>query len=155
MSDASKDNWARTVARAGESLEPLVRPALESLAQARWGDPTAGHWRVLSTTDRATWELAQLVRIDSDGNYHYAHIQVMATVDPDGQLVTWQVNNGAEFLGLTDLTAYGLQRGVVYLLDQEYRERISAEPLFTEEAPRTASAARGLWQRLRKLARRH
>jgi hypothetical protein len=141
--------WSRSLASAGASLEPLVRGALESLAQARWGDPNNGHWRVISNTDHASWVLARLLARDKDDNYHYARIQVVATVDPAGQLVTWQVNNGAEFLGLTDLTAYGLQRGAVYLLDQEYREWVTDEPIFVENAPGVGSAARGFWRKLR------
>jgi hypothetical protein len=100
---------------------------------------------VLSKTDEASWVLARFLSRDNQGNHHYARIQVVATIDPAGELVTWQVNNGAEFLGLTDLTAYGLQRGVAYLLDHEYREWITAEPLFAEDSP---GPTHGLWQKL-------
>ena len=138
------------LAQTGASLEPMVHGALESLGHARWGEPDAGHWRVLSTPDQATWVLARFIEIDDEGNYRYERIQVVATVDPNGELVTWQVTNGAKFLGLTDLSAYGLQRGVVYLLDQEPREWVSPEPLFAEkESPR--SGMQGLWHRLRGL----
>ena len=153
MTDESTAAWSRSVAGAGATLEPLVRTALESLARARWGDPYSGHWRVLSNVREASWVLAQYLSRDSEGNHHYARVQIVATVDPAGELVTWQVNNGAEFLGLTDLTAYGLQRGVAYLLDHEYREWVSDEPLF-EEAHGPASAARGLWRRLLDCFRR-
>jgi hypothetical protein len=148
VSDSGRsDAWSRALAGAGASLEPLVRPALETLAQARWGDPRSGHWRVVSYPNEATWELAKFLSRDADGNHHYARIQVVATVDPAGQLVTWQVNNGAEFLGLTDLTAYGLQRGVGYLLDQEYREWVTGEPIFREESAGMASIVLRLWRR--------
>ena len=122
VTDSSAEAWLRSVADAGASLELLVREALESLARARWGDPEEGRWRVLSKTDEASWVLARHLSRDDEGNYHYARVQVVATIDLTGQLVTWQVNNGAEFLGLTDLSAYGLQRGVAYLLDHELRE---------------------------------
>jgi hypothetical protein len=154
VTDESAEAWSRSVAGAGATLEPLARTALESLARTRWGDPDDGHWRVLSNTQEASWVLARYLGRDSEGSYHYARVQVVATVDPTGQLVTWQVNNGAEFLGLTDLTAYGLQRGVGYLLDHEYREWVCDEPLFQLEAPGPASAARDLWQRLQDLFRK-
>jgi hypothetical protein len=147
--EKSSAAWSRSVASTGAILEPRVREALEALAQARWGDPDSGHWRVISNTQNANWVLARYLMSDSEGGYHYARVQVIATVNPAGELVTWQVNNGAEFLGLTDLTAYGLQRGVAYLLDHEYREWISSEPLFAEGAQVRISAAPDLWQRLR------
>jgi hypothetical protein len=150
VSGPSTGDWTRTLAQAGASLELMVHGALESLGRARWGEPDAGHWRVLSTPDQATWALARFIGIDDEENYRYERIQVVATVDPHGDLVTWQVSNGTEFLGLTDLSAYGLQRGVVYLLDQEAREWVSPEPLFVEKESRR-SGLLGLWHRLRGL----
>jgi hypothetical protein len=58
--------------------------------------------------------------------------------------VTWQITNGTAFLGLTDLSAYGLQRGVLYLLDHEFQEWLTDEPLF-ELRPA------GLWARFQRL----
>lgn len=142
-----RTSWQLTVAQAGTRLTPLVHQALQSVALSRWPEAPRAQWRILTNAEQASWELAYYLGIDEAGHHRYARIQVVATVDPHGELVTWQVNNGAEFLGLTDLTAYGLQRGVVYLLNEEYREWVTEEPLF----PHANTSSESLWTRLKRL----
>ncbi|MFN0070611.1 MAG: hypothetical protein ACKVVP_03870 [Chloroflexota bacterium] len=149
MSEPKGDAWSETVARAGAALEPLVRGALESLGAARWSTEDSHHWRVISYIEQATWELVRFVQMDTEGRYHYERIQVVATVSPSGALVTWQINNGSEFLGITDLTAYGLQRGALYLLDHEHREWVTSEPHFVHSGER--SIIQALWLRIRSI----
>lgn len=140
--------WSEAVSRAGAELDPLVREALQSLGRARWRDGPSGNWRVLAEPERATWALARHLGVDASGHHRYERIQVVASVDPQGRLVTWQINNGAEFLGLTDLTPYGLQRGVTYLLNEEYREWVTDTPLFDVEPE--VRGVRRLWRRIRR-----
>lgn len=57
----------------------------------------------------------------TDGSVTLHRFQVVATVSPSGEVVALQIDNGDEFLSLTDLTDYGLARGIRYLATQSPR----------------------------------
>lgn len=80
--------------------------------------------------DEVSWRAVRYLGTSADEDHRYYELGVTAHLAPDGALVGFGVDNGADFIGLHDTSAYGLQRGLEYIRQQRPRIRSHPSPLY-------------------------
>ena len=117
----------------GEALPPLLPAAATELAAGAIG-PT--HLRVITATMRrippsthpevaaqAEQTLATAARRFDPAALSRIGERLLAHLDPDGNVIGFGIDNGVDFLGLHDVSADGLRRGLEYMRQQRQQVR--------------------------------
>jgi hypothetical protein len=116
---AAAERWARLKRRAGEGLDALMRRRLDEAARKAWG---RGLFRrryvVVSDLDEAAWRAYRYLGSRGQDEHHYLELGVVCHLDPNGNVIGFGVDNGADFIGLHDVSEYGLRRGLEYIQRQ-------------------------------------
>jgi hypothetical protein len=101
---------------------------------AAWPAGRAGAGRrrppILRRPDEVAWRACYYLGTPADEDHRYFELGITAHLDPDGQLVGFGVDNGVDFMGLHDISRYGLERGLEYMRQQRPRVRTYESPLY-------------------------
>ena len=131
MVDDRAEAWLRLKREAAAALDALVETALVSAARRSWGRGLfRPPWQIVRRPDDAAWRAYRYLGTAADEDHRYYELGVTAHLDPEGRLVGFGVDNGAEFLGLHDVSDYGLQRGLEYMRQQRPRVRSYTSPQY-------------------------
>ena len=131
MAEDRAEAWLRLKREAAATLDVLVETELAAAAKRSWGRGLfRPPWRIVRLPDDAAWRVFRYLGTAADEDHRYYELGVTAHLDPDGRLVGFGVDNGGEFLGLHDTSAYGLQRGLEYMRQQRPRVRSYASPQY-------------------------
>ncbi len=131
MVDDRAEAWLRLKLDAAKKLDPIIEPVLANAARQAWGRGFfRPPWRILRLPEEVGWRAVHYLGTAGDEDHRYYEIGVTAHLDQSGQLVGFGVDNGVEFMGLHDVTAYGLQRGLEYIRQQRPRVRTYESPLY-------------------------
>ena len=113
---AAAERWARLKRRAGESLDSPMRGLLEEAARKAWGRCLfRRRYEVVSEMDEASWRAYRYLGSRGQDEHHYLEIGVVCHLDPNGNVIGFGVDNGAELIGLHDVSEYCLRCGMVYI----------------------------------------
>lgn len=136
MLDDRADAWLHLKRDASAKLDPLVQPILAQAARRSWdgGGPRLPWrrppWRIVPSADDVSWRAYHYLGTAADEDHRYFELGVTAHLDQQGNLVGFGVDNGIDFIGLHDVSDYGLQRGLEYIRQQRARVRTYASPTF-------------------------
>jgi hypothetical protein len=131
---AAAARWAALKRRAGEGLDPLVRRILDDAARKAWGRGLfRRRYGVVSQLDEATWRAYRYLGSAADDEHHYLELGIVAHLDPDGNVIGFGVDNGVDFIGLHDVSEYGLRRGLEYIGQQRRQVRTRATPAYEHD----------------------
>ena len=123
--------WLQRKRAAAARLEPLIEPILASAARRSWGRGVfRAPWRIVRRPDDVAWRAVRYLGTAEDEDHRYYELGVTGHLDGDGQIIGFGVDNGVDFMGLHDVSAYGLQRGLEYMRQQRPRVRSYASPLY-------------------------
>lgn len=123
--------WLRKKRAAAAGLDEHVKPVLASAARRSWGRGLfRPPWQILHQPDDVVWRAYHYLGTAADEDHRYFELGVTGHLDAEGQLVGFGVDNGVDFLGLHDVSAYGLQRGLEYMRQQRPRVRSYASPQY-------------------------
>jgi hypothetical protein len=131
---AAVERWARLKRRAGEGLDPLMRRLLEEAARKAWGRGLfRRRYEVVSDLDQAAWRAYRYLGSPGQDEHHYLEIGVVSHLDPNGNVIGFGVDNGADFIGLHDVSEYGLRRGLEYICQQRQHVQHRYAPAYGHE----------------------
>ena len=131
MVDQRAEQWQRLKQDAAERLHALVEGALQEAARRSWGRSWfRPRWQILRRVDDVSWRAVRYVGTAADEDHRYFELGVTAHLDPAGGLVGFGVDNGVDFIGLHDVSPYGLRRGLEYIRQQRPRLRSYSSPLY-------------------------
>jgi len=131
MVEDRAEAWLRLKRDAAAAFDQLVESELVGAARRSWGRGLfRPSWQIVRKPDDAAWRAFRYLGTASDDDHRYYELGVTAHLDPSGRLVGFGVDNGAEFMGLHDTTAYGLQRGLEYMRQQRPRVRSYESPQY-------------------------
>ena len=123
--------WLRKKREAAAALDALVEQELISAARRSWGRGLfRPPWQIVRRPDDVAWRAFRYLGTAADEDHRYVELGVTAHLDPEGRLVGFGVDNGVDFLGLHDTSAYGLRRGLEYLRQQRPRVRSYETPRY-------------------------
>ena len=132
---AAAARWSRLKRQAGDALDPIVRRLLEDAGRKSWGRGLfKRRFAIVGDLDEATWRAYRYLGSRGDGEHHYYELGVVCHLAPDGKVVGFGVDNGIDFIGLHDVSEYGLQRGLEYIRQQ--RAQVRRRETFTYEHER-------------------
>ena len=109
------DDWRHLNLAATARWGGLGKPLLLDLGRQAWGLGRGRRWELRTTAEAADWRLLHICEQDA-ALTRYEQLGVRATIDPVGELVAFQIDNGVEFLALADTSAASLRRGLRHLL---------------------------------------
>lgn len=121
---------------ASDRHDALISAELASAAQRSWNTgiriPWLSHdpWQIVRRPDDVMWRAYRYLGTAADEDHRYYELGVTGHLDPEGNLVGFGVDNGVDFMGLHDLSAYGLQRGLEYMRQQRPRVRSYESPQY-------------------------
>jgi hypothetical protein len=135
MAEDRAEAWRRLKLDAAVQLDPLVRPILASAARRSWSEglrlpwarPT---WQIVQLPEEVGWRAYRYLGTAADEDHRYYELGVVAHLDQQGNLVGFGVDNGVDFIGLHDVSDYGLQRGLEYIRQQRARVRTYVSPTY-------------------------
>lgn len=131
MVEDRAESWLRVKREAAAALDRLVEPELVKAARRSWGRGLLrSPWTIVRNADDAAWRAYRYLGTAGHDDHRYFELGVTAHLDPQGRLVGFGVDNGADFMGLHDTTAYGLQRGLEYMRQQRPRVRSYDSPRY-------------------------
>ena len=131
MTEDRAEAWLRLKREAAARLDAHVEPELVSAARRSWGRGLfRPPWQIVRQPDDASWRAYRYLGTAADEDHRYYELGVTAHLDAEGHLVGFGVDNGADFLGLHDTSAYGLQRGLEYMRQQRPRVRSYDSPRY-------------------------
>jgi hypothetical protein len=131
MVDRRAEAWLQKKRTAAELLNAPVEQALQEAARKSWGRSFfRPRWHLVRRPDDVSWRACHYLGTASDEDHRYYELGVTAHLDADGGLVGYGVDNGVDFIGLHDTTAYGLRRGLEYIRQQRPRVRSYTSPLY-------------------------
>jgi hypothetical protein len=131
MVEDRAEAWLRAKREAAARLNGLVEPELAGAARRSWGRGFfRPPWQIVRRPDDVVWRAYHYLGTAADEDHRYFELGITAHLDPEGRLVGFGVDNGGEFLGLHDTSAYGLQRGLEYMRQQRPRVRAYASPQY-------------------------
>ncbi len=132
MVEDRAEAWLRLKREAAARLDALVEPELVSAARRSWGRALfRPPWQIVRRPDDVAWRAYRYLGTAADEDHRYFELGITAHLDPEGRLVGFGVDNGVDFMGLHDTSAYGLRRGLEYMRQQRPRVR-SYESLLYE-----------------------
>ena len=131
---AAAERWARLKRRAGEGLDSLMRRLLDEAARKAWGRGLLRRrYEVVSDLDEATWRAYRYLGSAGQDEHHYLEIGVVCHLDPNGNVIGFGVDNGASFIGLHDVSEYGLRRGLEYIGQQRQHVQRRDRPAYKHD----------------------
>jgi hypothetical protein len=131
MVEDRAEAWLRLKREAAAALDALVETELISAARRSWGRGLFRlPWKIVRRPDDVAWRAYRYLGTAADEDHRYYELGVTAHLDPEGRLVGFGVDNGAEFLGLHDTSDYGLRRGLEYMRQQRPRVRSYSSPQY-------------------------
>jgi hypothetical protein len=140
MVEDRAEAWLWMKREAAARLDALVTPELESAARRSWGRGfLRPRWRIVRRPDDVAWRAFRYLGTAADEHHRYFELGVTGHLDAEGRLVGFGVDNGVDFMGLHDTSAYGLQRGLEYMRQQRPRVRTYASPLYDHDLKRFRS----------------
>lgn len=134
MIEDRAESWLRLKREASARHDELVVTELASAARRSWNTgvriPWLSHepWQIVRRPDEVVWRAYRYLGTAADEDHRYYELGVTGHLDPDGNLVGFGVDNGVDFMGLHDVSAYGLQRGLEYMRQQRPRVRSYPSP---------------------------
>src|SRR4051795_737117 len=144
MVEDRAEAWQRIKREAASRLDAVVEPELSSAARRSWGRGLfRAPWQIVRRPEDVVWRAFRYLGTAADEDHRYFELGVTAHLDPDGRLVGFGVDNGVDFMGLHDVSAYGLQRGLEYMRQQRPRVRSYPSPQYDHDLkPFRSSASR-------------
>ena len=140
MVDDRAEAWLRLKQDAAAKLDPLVRPILANAARRSWGGGglvrlpwRRPDWQIVQLVDEVGWRAYRYLGTAEDEDHRYYELGVVAHLDQQGHLVGFGVDNGVDFIGLHDISDYGLQRGLEYIRQQRARIRSYTSPAYDHQ----------------------
>ena len=140
MVDDRAEAWLRLKRDASTQLDPLVRPILANAASRSWGGAgflrlpwTKPPWVIVQLGEEVGWRAYRYLGTAEDEDHRYYELGVTAHLDQQGNLVGFGVDNGVDFIGLHDISKYGLERGLEYIRQQRARVRSYASPAYDHQ----------------------
>lgn len=137
MADDRAEAWLRLKRDASAQLDPLVRPILANAAKRSWGGGgrirlpwSKPPWQIVQAPDEVGWRAYRYLGSTEDEDHRYYELGIVAHLDQQGILVGFGVDNGVDFIGLHDISNYGLERGLEYIRQQRARVRSYTSPVF-------------------------
>jgi len=131
MVDQRAENWLKLKHEAAGRLDVQVEQALRAAARRSWGRGFfKPRWHLLRYPDEPSWRACRYLGTAADEDHRYYELGVTAHLDSAGELVGFGVDNGVDFIGLHDVSPYGLRRGLEYIRQQRPRVRSYASPLY-------------------------
>ncbi|MGE3270026.1 MAG: hypothetical protein AB7P40_14835 [Chloroflexota bacterium] len=131
MGDERAAAWLRLKQDASAKLDPLVQPIVANAARRSWGRGLfRPPWRIVLLTDEVAWRAYRYLGTVADEDHRYYELGVTAHLDQQGNLVGFGVDNGVDFIGLHDVSDYGLKRGLEYIRQQRPRVRSYTSPTY-------------------------
>lgn len=131
MAEDRAEIWLRLKREASARLDRHVETALTQAARKSWGRGLfRPPWQIVRQPDDVVWRAFRYLGTAGDEDHRYYELGITAHLDPDGRLVGFGVDNGVDFMGLHDVTEYGLERGLEYIRQQRSRVRIYASPQY-------------------------
>ena len=128
---AAAERWARLKRRAGEGLDPLMRRVLDEAARSAWGRGMfRRRYEIVSDLDEAAWRAYRYLGSRGQDEHHYLELGVICHLEPNGNAIGFGVDNGADFIGLHDVSEYGLRRGLEYIRQQRQHVQRRAVPAY-------------------------
>jgi hypothetical protein len=104
---------------------------LAEAAKRSWGRGFfRAPWQIVRRPDDVVWRAYRYLGTAGDEDHRYYELGITGHLDPEGKLVGFGVDNGVDFMGLHDVSAYGLQRGLEYMRQQRPRVRTYASPQY-------------------------
>ena len=127
----SAERWRAAKRRAAERVAAVVERALRDAASRAWGRGfLRPPWRLVTDLDEASWRAYRYVGSAGPDDHRYLELGVVCHLDPEGNLIGFGVDNGADFLGLHDTSEYGLRRGLEHIRQQHPQVRGHATPAY-------------------------
>ena len=131
MADDRAEAWLRLKRDASVKLDPLVQPILAKAARRSWGRGLfRPPWRILRLEDDVAWRAYRYLGTAADEDHRYYELGIITHLDQQGNLVGFGVDNGQDFIGLHDISNYGLERGLEYIRQQRPRVRAYTSPAY-------------------------
>jgi len=131
MDDDRAESWLRMKREAAARLDALVEPVLAAAARRSWGRGLfRSPWQIVRRPDEVVWRAYRYLGTAADEDHRYVELGITGHLDPDGRLVGFGVDNGVDFMGLHDVSAYGLERGLEYMRQQRIRVRAYTSPQY-------------------------
>jgi hypothetical protein len=142
MIEDRAEHWLRLKREAAAQLDALVEAELGAAAKRSWGRGLfRPRWQIVRRPEDVAWRAYHYLGTAADEDHRYDELGVTGHLDPEGRLVGFGVDNGVEFMGLHDTSAYGLQRGLEYMRQQRARVRSYASPQYDHGLKPFRSAA--------------
>ena len=137
---AAAERWARLKRRAGEGLDPLMRRLLDETARKAWGRGLfRRRYQVVSDPGEAAWRAYRYLGSRGQDEHHYLEIGIVCHLDPNGTVIGFGIDNGADFIGLHDVSEYGLRRGLEYIQRQRQHVQRRETPAYAHDIRPLAS----------------
>ncbi len=137
---AAAERWARLKRRAGEGLDELMRRLLDEAARTAWGRGLfRRRYEVVSDLDEAAWRAYRYLGSRGQDEHHYLELGVVCHLDPNGNVIGFGVDIGADFIGLHDVSESGLRRGLEYIQRQRQHVQRRDAPAYRHDIRRLAS----------------
>lgn len=134
--ERAAERWRALKRRAAERLDGMVERALREAATRAWGRGLfRPSWRLVKDLDETSWRAYRYVGSAGPDDHRYLELGVVCHLDPDGNLVGFGVDNGADFMGIHDTSEYGLRRGLEYVRQRRGPLRGYEAPVY-EHTPR-------------------
>jgi hypothetical protein len=131
MVEDRAEAWLQTKREAAAQLDKLVESELSSAARRSWGKGFFRQpWQIVRRPEEVVWRAFRYLGTVADEDHRYVELGITAHLDPEGRLVGFGVDNGVDFMGLHDTSAYGLQRGLEYMRQQRTRVRSYSSPQY-------------------------
>jgi hypothetical protein len=131
MAEDRAEAWLKMKRDAATRLNGLVEPELVSAARRSWGRGLfRPPWQVIRRPDDVVWRAFHYLGTAADEDHRYFELGITAHLDPEGRLVGFGVDNGVDFMGLHDVSAYGLRRGLEYMRQQRPKVRSYESPQY-------------------------
>lgn len=135
MSEDRAAAWRSLKLDAASKLDQFVQPILANAAQRSWQSGlrlpwSKPPWQIIRLPEEVSWRAYRYLGTAADEDHRYYELGVVAHLDQLGNLVGFGVDNGVDFIGLHDISDYGLQRGLEYIRQQRPRVRAYASPAY-------------------------
>jgi len=131
MAEDRAEAWLQKKREAAARLDPVVEPVLAAAAKRSWGRGLfRAPWQIVRRPDEVVWRAFRYLGTAGEDDHRYFELGLTAHLDPEGRLVGFGVDNGVDFMGLHDVSEYGLQRGLEYMRQQRPRVRTYASPRY-------------------------
>ncbi len=109
----------------------MVVQALREAAAQAWGRRLFWPaWRIVDSPDDAAWRAYRYLGSAGPADHQYLELGVVCHLDTAGNLVGFGVDNGVDFVGLHDISDYGLRRGLDFICQQRRQVRVYPEPRY-------------------------